>query len=136
MITAPEQKVGREYHAEYVVRDELASLQTTGMDKVRYENIVGRADNSSPGDVVMELSFSEDNTCTITSYKDDPYNVSGTGKYVEDGDTWGGKPRDVIYLDYTYTDADNVETHSVKDTIVLRDRAAVFEEFKVELKEE
>lgn len=99
------------------------------------QNIIGRGgENSSPGNVTMELTFN-DNSCTVSSYKDDPYTISGTGEFVEGGDEWGGgKPRDVIYLDYTYTDADNSETHSVKDTLVIRDRTAVFEEFEVELK--
>ena len=133
MITTGTPTLGREYNAEFTVDDEITFVATSGFNKVHLENIIGRGENSSPGNVAMELTFTEDN-CTISSYKDDPYNVSGTGTFVEGGDTWGGKPRDVIYLDYTYTDADNSETHAVKDTLVIRDRTAVFEEFEIELK--
>lgn len=133
MITGGTPALGREYHAEFTVDDEVVFVETSGFNKVHLENIIGRGENSSPGNVAMELTFDGD-ACTISGYKDDPYNVSGTGQFVEGGDTWGGKPRDVIYLDYTYTDGDNSETHAVKDTLVIRDRTAVFEEFEIELK--
>ncbi|WP_209402361.1 DUF5627 domain-containing protein [Pseudozobellia sp. WGM2] len=132
MITSGTPILGREYNAEFTIDDEIAFVETSGFNKVHLQNIIGRGENSSPGNVDMELSFTDD-TCTISSYKDDPYDISGTGQFVEGGDTWGGKPRDVIYLDYTYTDADNSETHAVKDTLVIRDRTAVFEEFEIEL---
>jgi len=121
------------YHAEYVERDEVTTVLTSGNKKVIVENIVRRGDSPSPGSVVMELSFDDADNCTIGSAEGDPYSVSGTGKFVEGGDMWGGKARDVIYLDYTYTDEANSETHSVKDTLVVRDRMAVFERFAVEL---
>ena len=135
MITDPTSTVGRVYNAGFVERDELTLLETAGMDKVKYQNLIGRGENSSPGNVVMELSFNEDNTCTISSYKNDPYGVTGTGQFVEDGDSFGGNKKDVIYLNYTYKDAVNAETHTVKDTLVIRDRTAIFEEFTVELKD-
>lgn len=53
--------------------------------------------------------------------------------FMEEADEWGGKARDVLYLDYSYTDAANNEVHAVKDTLVIRDRAVVFEEFSIEL---
>ncbi|CAM4363822.1 DUF5627 domain-containing protein [Zobellia roscoffensis] len=133
MITTGSPILGREYNAEFTVDDEIAFVETSGFNKVHVQNIIGRGENSSPGNVDMELTFTDD-TCIISSFKDDPYGISGTGQFVEGGDTWGDKPRDVIYLDYTYTDADNSETHAVKDTLVIRDRTAVFEEFEIELK--
>jgi len=136
MITSGTPFIGREYNEQYTVDDEVILVETSGSNKVTLENVIGRGDNSSPGNVVMELTFSEDNSCSIASFKDDPYAITGSGKYVEDGDTWGGKPRDVIYLEYTFTDADNAETHAVKDTLVIRDRTAIFEEFEVKLKED
>lgn len=135
MITGPKPMVGREYHADYTVEDEVVFLETCGFNKVKLQNIIGRGDNSSPGDITMELLFSDDNSCTVSSFEGDGHGIMGTGKYAEDGDTWGGKSRDVIYLDYTYTDTANAETHAVKDSLVIRDRMAVFEEFVVVLKE-
>jgi hypothetical protein len=134
-ITGPVPMVGRNYNAEYVVEDEVVFVETCGFNKVKLQNIIGRGDNSSPGDITMELSFSDDNNCIVSCFEGDLNEISGTGKYVEDGDTWGGKSRDVIYLDYTYTDVVNAEIHAVKDTLVIRDRNAVFEEFVVVLKE-
>lgn len=133
-ITAPNTIVGRKYHEEYVVEDEVVFIETTGFNKVKLKNLIGRGEESSPGNVEMELTFNDDGDCTITSFEGDTYGITGSGKYVEDGDAWGGKSRDVIYLDYTYSDAAFSETHVVKDTIVIRDRGAVFEEFTVEFK--
>lgn len=134
MITAPTSSVGRTYHEEYIVQDEVIFIETSGSNKVKLQNLIGRGDESSPGNVVMELTFNDEGNCTITSFEGDTNGITGTGKYVEDDGEWGDKTRDVIYLDYTYSDAINSETHVVKDTLVIRDRAAVFEEFTVELK--
>ncbi len=134
LITDPTNIVGRTYRAEYVVQDEVVFIETTGKNKVKLQNLIGRGDESSPGNVVMELTFNDDGTCTISSFQGDQNNITGSGQYLEDADTWGGKSRDVIYLDYTYVDAANTETHVVKDTLVIRDRTAIFEEFQLEYK--
>jgi uncharacterized protein (DUF1330 family) len=123
------------YIAEFVVQDEVVDLITSGRFNVDYANRVRRGDLDSPGDVNIELAFNTDETCVISGVGDDPYNVSGSGQLVENGDEWGGEKRDVIYLDYQYTDAVNNETHSVKDTLVIRNRDVKFEEFTVELTE-
>ncbi|WKN31493.1 DUF5627 domain-containing protein [Porifericola rhodea] len=120
------------YHNEFVVKDEVVMLTTSGNQAVQLQNIVRRGGENSPGNLNMELVFGTDNSCRIISTEGDPYNISGSGMYVEDADEWGGLPRDVIYLDYSYTDMANNETHQVKDTLVIRDRAVVFEEFTVE----
>ncbi len=135
MTDAAGNEVENVYISEYVVRDEVVPVNTSGRRSVTLENIVRRGDGDSPGELMMELSFSSENTCTISSATDDPYQIGGSGQFVEGGDEWGGKPRDVIYLDYDYTDVANSETHSVQDTLVIRDRAVVFEEFTVEIAE-
>ncbi|TNJ45019.1 DUF1735 domain-containing protein [Tamlana fucoidanivorans] len=123
------------YRSEFVVDDEVTELMTSGRSNVRYANRVRRGELSSPGDVNIELVFNSDETCTVNSFGDDAYNVSGSGRFVENGDEWGGEKRDVIYLDYSYTDAVNNETHAVKDTLVIRNRDVTFEQFTVELRE-
>jgi len=120
------------YHNEFVVKDEVVMLTTSGNQSVQLQNTVRRGGENSPRNLNMELVFGTDNSCRIISTEGDPYNISGSGMYVEDADEWGGLPRDVIYLDYSYTDMANNETHQVKDTLVIRDRAVVFEEFTVE----
>jgi len=42
--------------------------------------------------------------------------------FVKDGDMWGGKKRNVLHLAYSYTDPATNELHTVKDTLVVRDR--------------
>ncbi|WP_166461121.1 DUF5627 domain-containing protein [Flavicella sediminum] len=123
------------YRDEFVVRDELVPVTTSGRHSVELSNIVRRAGEASPGSVNIDLSFNDEGVCTISSFGDDAYNVSGTGEFVQDGDEWGGEKRDVIYLDYQYTDAVNAETHAVKDTLVLRNRDVKFEEFTLEFTE-
>jgi len=133
MTNAAGETVSSIYRADYVVEDEVITLSTSGRHNVSLSNIVRRDQLSSPGNVNLELTFDDNGNCTISSFEDDAYNVSGAGKFVVDGDEWGGSKRDVIHLDYTYTDAVNNETHAVKDTLVLRNRDVKFEEFTLEL---
>lgn len=134
MTTTANVSVSSVYHNQYVERDELVKLTTTGKNNVELSNLVRRGSESSPGNVNIELVFADNGNCTIRSFDGDIYNVSGSGKFVEKGDNWGGKKRDVIYLDYSYTDVANSETHAVKDTLVVRDRDVVFEQFSIVLK--
>jgi len=120
------------YHAEYVERDELVMVTTTGNHSVELSNIVRRGSQSSPGSVSIELLFDSSENCTIQSFTNDPYNVTGTGKFVENGGFWGGEEHDALFLEYSYTDLVNNETHVVNDTLVVRDRNVVFEEFVLE----
>ncbi|MCD6354046.1 MAG: DUF1735 domain-containing protein [Prolixibacteraceae bacterium] len=136
MTNASNESVSSIYHNQYVERDELVMATTSGKSSVELSNIVRRGAEASPGEVNIELVFSDDGNCTVRSFKDDIYNVTGSGKFVENGDMWGGKERDVIYLNYSYTDIANNETHAVKDTLVVRNRNVVFEEFAIVLKEE
>ena len=117
------------YHAEYVERDELVMVTTTGKNNVELSNIIRRGSQSSPGSVNFELIFDSNEDCTIQSFNSDPYNVTGTGKFVENGGFWDGKEHDAIFIEYSYTDAANNETHVVNDTLVVRNRNVVFEEF-------
>jgi hypothetical protein len=120
------------YHADYVERDELVMVTTTGNKSVELSNIIRRGSESSPGSVNIELVFNNDDNCTIRSFKNDQYNVTGTGKFVENGGSWGGKEYDALFLAYSYTDMANNETHDVHDTLVVRNRNVVFEEFTLE----
>jgi len=120
------------YRNKYVERDELVMVTTTGKNSVELSNLVRRGKLSSPGNVNMELSFDDAGNCSIKSFGTDPYNVTGTGKFVENGGSWGGKEHDAIFLNYRYTDAANNEDHNVTDTLVIRDRNVVYEEFSLE----
>ena len=120
------------YHAEYVERDEVVMVTTTGNKNVELSNIIRRGSESSPGSVNIELLFDGSDNCTIQSFENDPYNVTGTGKFVENGGSWGGEDHDALFLQYNYTDGANNETHVVNDTLVVRNRNVVFEEFTLE----
>lgn len=136
MTNASNETVSSVYRNQYVERDELVMVTTTGKNSVELSNIVRRGSESSPGNVNIELLFDDSGNCSIRSFEDDAYNVSGSGEFVENGGTWGGKEHDAIFLNYTYVDAVNNETHNVKDTLVVRDRNVVFEEFSLEFEDE
>ena len=127
-MTTPEDSIVLStYHADYVERDELVMVTTTGNNSVELSNIIRRGSASSPGSVNIELLFDDTDNCTIQSYQDDPYDVSGTGTFVENGGSWGGNEYDAMFLQYSYNDVVNNETHVVNDTLVVRNRNVVFE---------
>ncbi len=101
--------------------------------------------------VSLKLTFNANEEITISNADDNSsVTITGSGKWVVDGDEWGGEKRDVIYLEYQYQDVEVVEElvfgtvrsrttvdlmHTVKDTLVMRDRNVKFEEFIVEITE-
>ncbi len=131
MTNSSETSVSTSYHNEYVEDDELVMVTTTGRNSVELSNIIRRGSEASPGLVNIELLFNEDGNCTVQSFSGDPNNAGGSGKFVENGDSWGGNPHDVLYLEYYYNDPVNNETHTVNDTLVVRDRNVIFEEFSL-----
>ncbi len=118
------------YHGKYVENDEIVELSTISRDAVKTGFIGAKVGanfafriNVSPssGDVTVE-------TDPASQYK---IAQIGTGKYVPGGDTWGGRPRDVIYLNYKYRVG--IYNHQVFDTLVFRDRGIAYEEFSPEV---
>lgn len=118
------------YKKQYVEKDEVVMVTSNSLNSVVLSNIVRRGNLQSPGEIKLKLTFNGDN-CKI--YNNLDLIEIGSGKFVENGDAWGGNKKDVIYLDYEYLDATNNEKHQVKDTLVIRDRAVVFEQFIVKL---
>tara|TARA_R110002096_G_scaffold358855_1_gene551952 strand:+ start:9874 stop:11040 length:1167 start_codon:yes stop_codon:yes gene_type:complete len=141
------------YRSEFVVGDELIPLSTSGRKSTTTTIDVRRPGIATNSKVSLELTFNDNEEITVTNA--DPAStvtVTGSGKFVEDGDEWGGESRDVIYLDYQYRELE-VEVsevrffgslistttstfdllHTVKDTLVIRDRDVKFEEFTLEL---
>lgn len=138
------------YRAEFVVQDEIVPVSTTGRNTVTVANRVRRGDIPSDDNVSLSLTIDDDNNITITSADGDIFNVTGSGRYVEDGDEWGGEKRNVMYLEYQYNDVQIVEQtrfgsvisrttvdllHTVNDTLVIRNRDVKFEQFTIELTE-
>ncbi|WP_405290848.1 DUF5627 domain-containing protein [Algibacter sp. Ld11] len=155
-VTASEDIEGSTvYRADNVVQDELLPVSTAGRTSAITNISVRRPGIATNNKLSLLLTFNDNEEIIITNA--DPSStvtVSGTGQFVENGDEWGGESRDVIYLDYEYreTEVEVTESrffgslvstttstfdllHTVKDTLVIRDRDVKFEEFTVELKE-
>lgn len=138
------------YRAEFVERDEIVPVVTSGRHTARVTNRVRRGDIPSEDNVTLNMEFDNDGNVTVTNVEGDKFTVTGSGKWVEEGDEWGGKKRDVIYLEYQYRDVQVVQDrvfgqvvaettldllHTVNDTLVIRNRDVKFEEFTIELTE-
>ena len=113
------------YRKTYVEQDEIVNVTTVARHVARYSNNV-RLSAGSPGKFSMDMTFTGGN-CAITQTDGSAYEVTGTGKFVEDGDSWGGEQRSVLHLDYQVDDGTYI--HHVKDTLVFRNRTVVFEQF-------
>jgi hypothetical protein len=139
------------YNAEFVVGDEVTLVSTSGRNKASVTSPVRRDTIQSNSRVTVDMLFSDNGDITISPIEGGNQTVVGSGRWVENGDEWGGKKQNVIYLEYQYRDIDTVRTfsrgslvseeyidfqHTVKDTLVMRNRNVKFEEFIVELKDE
>lgn len=120
------------YRSNYVEFDVPVALTTTKLNEVTGTlNVENEKWNVS-------LSVDNDNNIVVKSLTGSPISVNGLGKYVENGDTWGGTPenptpRDVLHLNYTYTRSNGNICH-VSDTLVFRDRGIKVEEARPTLK--
>jgi len=114
------------YHQRYVEQDELWSLQTIGRNKVTVTGVL-RKTPASPGKYSMNLTFDSNNNCVVSTAAGSPFKVTGTGKFVKGGDSWGNAPRDAIYLNYLVREG--VNKHAITDTLVFRDKAVTFLEY-------
>ena len=114
------------YRQKYIVDDEVWSLVTTGKNQVSVSGTVRSA--LVTGSLKMLLDFADNGTCSIKESTDSAFPITGTGKFVDDGDEWGNKKRDAIHINYQFTSGTN--TYSATDTLVIRDRAVVMEVYK------
>lgn len=89
------------YRDQYVERNAVVMLTTIGRKQVDFSGILRRTSGGSLGDFKARLTFDEQsNTCAITTAPGSPNPVSGTGKFIKEGDEWGGKKRNTIILSY------------------------------------
>ncbi len=114
------------YHQKYVEQDELWSLITKSLNKVTVSG--GSHSRRVSGFIQMDLTFSDDGSCTISEATGSSYIITGTGKLVSDADSWGNKKRDAIYLQYKIKSG--TYSFSANDTLVVRDRGVVMETFQ------
>jgi hypothetical protein len=114
------------YRQRYVEQDEIWSLQTTGRNRVTVTGVL-RADAGSPGNFKMDLDFDAKGDAVIKETAGSTFPITGSAKFIKEGDMWGNIKRNAIHLSYEVTQGAN--THYITDTLVVRDRDVRFEEF-------
>lgn len=105
---------------QYIERDQIVELNTSSLTEV-ISNYIGNDFNSK-----MNITVSGSDV-TISSIEGQTLVASGRGTFVTDGESWGGKLYDALYLNYTYT-LENGNVCLVNDTLVLRDRGIKIQE--------
>ena len=142
------------YSEENVVDDEVTPVLTAGRSEATSSSFIRRAAGLPNGADITLLLTVDANEDIVVSNADQssPLVITGTGKFVENGDAWGGEARHVMYLEYGYQDQ-TVEVeeqlflgsvistttttvnlqHTVNDTLVIRDRDVKFEQFELTL---
>jgi hypothetical protein len=114
------------YRNQYVERDQIVSLVTTGPKTVT-ANFTG-VDFGSGQSIKLTVESSGNVLIdSIQGARSAAYAV-GSSSYISKGESWGGFDQDVIYLNYRYFDKDRKHFETF-DTIVFRDRGLKFEEF-------
>lgn len=130
---------------EYWEKADLVYLSTKGLQQSRYNVSVDVTylDNSGKEKVktmtcTLILTFDDADRCTITT-DTKGCTASGSGQWTWQGakKAWGDKDRDQLVLDYevtfSYESAGQPVTtkRATKETLVMRDRQSLFEEFQV-----
>lgn len=119
--------------SEYVEYDEVVSISTNSLTECTLPINIYEDDNlTTRATVDLKLTFDSDNNCTVSG-STSAYSISGTGKFVTDGEknSMGGVDRDGLYLDYTVELIDLGYTYATKDTLVSRDRGIVPEYYNI-----
>jgi hypothetical protein len=134
------------FRADNVVENEISNITTSGKSQVSMTNRIKRGALPSDTDLSINMQISDNGDIIVSPVEGGNQTVTGTGKWVEDGDEWGGQKRNVIYLDYQYDDVTTFEyksrgrttdiltfnlKHQVKDTLVMRNRNVKFEQFSL-----
>jgi hypothetical protein len=111
-------------HKPYVEKDEVWTMLTTGKNQVTYTGVL--RSTKLTGTLKMNMLFDDAGNCVISD-AGSAFPVTGTGKFVKLGDSWGGQDRNVIHLTYTASNA----TYSLTatDTLVVRDRGIVLQTY-------
>lgn len=116
------------YHAPYVEKDQLCKAVTVDKNTVSVSlNSKKKGNISLPFTMLLKFSDTNQYNCTIVSPTNASYTISGTGQFVKNGDMWGNEKRNVLHLKYTVNFQNT--THTLTDTLVIRDRGVAFETF-------
>lgn len=109
-------------HEQYIEDDEVVYLTTNSLSRSTLA-LTTQDTNGNNVSYNIALAFGEDGNCTLSSITDGII-VSGTGKFIKDGEknSLGGKDRDALYLDYQVDFHNLGMQYATKDTLVLRTR--------------
>jgi hypothetical protein len=116
------------FRNRYIVDDQVVRLATAGKN-MAVANFLGQTTSSN--NYLMKFSFNEEGNIAIQPASPSVIGLTGTGTYIEEGDTWGGMKHKTMYLSYSYTSGAN--THEVTDTIVFRNNGIALEENSITL---
>lgn len=110
---------------QYVERDEVVQITTNSLSTSSLPLII-KDEGGNNVNFTLSLTFGEDGSCAVSG-SSAAYSATGAGKFVSKGEknSFGGKDRDALYLDYTVEFHDLDLTYATKDTLVVRDRGVV-----------
>ncbi|OLY94449.1 protein of unknown function [Cnuella takakiae] len=114
------------YRNEFVERDQVVNLFTRSLTQ---DTTLLSSRNKGNISVPFQLllNFDAAGKCTVSAPDAALYTVSGGGQFTKKGDMWGNEKRDVLHLKYQVDFG--TTTHSITDTLVVRDRGVKFETF-------
>jgi hypothetical protein len=118
-------------HTPYVENNQLVNITTASL---KTANLALSIKNSA-GTLVpytLVLTFADNGTCTVGG-NSSSYDISGTGKFVSNGEknSIGGSDRSAIYLDYSVNFKNLNVNYATKDTLIVRDRGLKAEYFGI-----
>ncbi|MFC5409471.1 DUF5627 domain-containing protein [Larkinella bovis] len=113
------------YRTEFIEKNEVLNLVTKSKNQVTLEGTLHST--AIKGTLGLQLTFTG-NTCVVQSKAGSAFQVTGTGKFLDDADEWGNKKRDAIHLTYQFKQG--ATTYSATDTLVVRDRNVAMELFQ------
>jgi hypothetical protein len=108
------------FRQKFVEQDQLITLTTSGRNTILTDGVANNIGSKNS----MKLIFDASGNIVVSSVSTSPRLVTGTGKWVKGGDSWGGEVKDVIYLDYQYFM--ETDLHKVKDTLVFRNNNVTY----------
>ncbi len=123
----------RQVENKYTIDDEVVYLSTKSLTKVSYTAVIKNEDGDPIASPVVVVDFANGSVSapagasyTISGGKA-TFTEKGAGKY------WGDKERDLINVEFTYTEGAN--TCKVTDKLVAQRRGIKFLEFPLNYKE-
>jgi len=114
------------YIEKYIEENEVCTAVSSSLNEVSINLSALNADETKTPFTIF-LDFDDNDNCTVNNSPSESYSVTGAGQYVRNGDMWGDKERDAIYLNYEIDFGTSV--HAFIDTLVLRDRNSALETF-------